>query len=107
MLMVEISIPRYVHKKLRKNIRRAYNDIVKEVVRSRSSVTRVFIEDCPKGWWLALQILREGSGRLYLMKEVKYIDIPSKVMELSMKHEWSPEYENEIEEELRKWGLKI
>ena len=65
----------------------------------------MYIEDCPKGWWVALKILREGYGKLYVLREVKYMDIPSKLMELSMERRWRPEYERVIEEELSRWGL--
>ena len=108
MLLVEVNVPNYVYKRLL--LRRklgAYKGIVRDIVKSRKSgITRVFIEDCPKGWWVALKILREGTGKLYILKEVKYMDVPSKVMELSMKRRWRPEYEKEIDEELRRWGLK-
>ncbi len=107
MLLIEVLVPQYVHNRIVALSKQTYKDVVKEVTRSRTSgVTRVFIEDCPKGWWVALKILREGSGKLYLLREVKYMDIPSKVMELSMKRRWRPEYGEEIEEELRRWGLK-
>ncbi|MEM1673225.1 MAG: hypothetical protein QW448_04560 [Thermofilaceae archaeon] len=65
----------------------------------------MLLEETPKGWWLALRILKEGTGRLYILKEVKYLDIPSKIMELSFKDVWDPEYSQVIEEELRKWGV--
>ena len=109
MLLVEIRAPYYVYKRilLRKK-QGAYKDIIKDLVRSRKSgITRVFIEDCPKGWWVALKILREGIGKLYMLEEIKYMDIPSRVMELSMKRLWKPAYEGVIEEELKKWRLKI
>jgi len=107
MLLVEITVPQYVHNRIVVLSKRTYRDVVKEVTRSKASgITRVFIEDCPRGWWLALKILREGTGKLYVLREVKYMDVPSKVMELSMKHKWKPEYEKEIEEELKRWGLR-
>jgi hypothetical protein len=83
-----------------------YKDIIKDVVKSRKSGTIIIlIENSPKGWWLVLKILREGTGKLYTIKEVAYMDIPSKVMELSMDAEWKPEYDNIIKEELKRWGL--
>lgn len=107
MLLVEVSVPLYVHTRILKASKQTYSDVVKEVTRSRANgLTRVFIEDCPKGWWVALKILREGSGKLYVLREVKYMDIPSKVMELSMKRRWRPEYGEIIERELKEWGLK-
>jgi len=107
MLLVEMNIPYFVHNRIVTMSKQSYRDVVKEITRSKSSgLTRVFIEDCPKGWWVALKMLREGSGKLYLLREVKYMDIPSKLMELSMKRYWEPEYEKVIEEELKRWGLK-
>jgi len=107
MLLVEINVPFYVYQRLYVRSKSSFKDVIKEIVRSRrSGLTRVFIEDCPKGWWAALKILREGTGKLYILKEVKYMDVPSKIMELSMKRRWRPEYEKEIDEELRRWGLK-
>ncbi len=105
-MLVEVNIPQYVHQRIIVRARKNYRDVIKEVSRSRTSgVTRVFIEDCPKGWWVALKILREGSGKLYLLREVKYMEIPSKVMEISMKRRWKPEYEEIIKKELDEWGL--
>ena len=107
MLIVELNVPRYIYQRIYMRIRKGYRDVVKDIVKSRKSgIVRVFIEDSPRGWWVALKVLREGSGKLYVVKEVKYMDIPSKVMELSMKRRWNPEYGQIIEEELRKWGLK-
>jgi len=107
MLLVEMNVPHFVHNQIVALCKRTYKDVVKEVTRSKSSwLTRVFIEDSPRGWWVALKILQKGSGRLYLLREVKYMDIPSKLMELSMELYWKPEYEKVIEEELRRWGLK-
>jgi len=107
MLMVEVNVPQYIHQRIIVRASKSYKDIIKEITRSRTTgITRVFIEDCPKGWWAALKILREGSGKLYILKEIKYMDIPSKVMEISMKRRWRPEYEKEIDEELRRWGLR-
>lgn len=106
MLLVELNIPQYVYQRIAK-ARKNYKDVIKEITRSKSSgLTRVFIKDCPRGWWVALKILREGSGKLYLLREFKYMDMPSKIMELSMEGYWKPEYEKVIEEELRRWGLK-
>ena len=107
MILVEIRAPYYVYKKILLRKRQGtYKDIVKDLVRSRKSgVTRVFIENCPKGWWVALKILREGSGKLYILEEVSYMDVPSKVIELSMKRRWRPKYEEIIRKELKKWGL--
>ncbi len=63
LLMVELNIPRYVHIRINEASKRTYKDVIKEVSRSRKSgITRVFIEDCPRGWWVALKILREGTG---------------------------------------------
>jgi len=107
MLMVELNVPRYVWKHISNLTKKIYRDVVIELTKARTtSICRVFIKDCPRGWWVALKILREGSGKLYILREVKYLDIPSKVMELSVEQEWKPEYEKIIEEELRKWGLK-
>ena len=107
MLLVEVNVPQYVHKRIITASKQTYRDVIKEITRSKTSgITRVFVEDCPRGWWVALKILREGTGKLYILKEVKYMDVPSKVMELSMKRRWRPEYEKEIDKELRRWGLK-
>lgn len=109
-MLVELNVPKYVYMRLfgRKRKVSPYKDVIKEITRSKSTgATRVFIEDSPKGWWVAVKIFREGGfGKLYVLREVKYLDIPSKVMELSMERNWKPEYEEIIEEELRKWGLR-
>jgi len=107
-ILVEVNIPKYIYQRilLRKKLG-AYRGVVEDIVKSRKSgITRVFIKYCPKGWWVALKILREGSGKLYILEEVSYMDVPSRVMELSMKRRWKPEYEEIIERELKKWGLK-
>jgi len=106
MLLVEMNVPRYMYMQIVALAKGNYRDVIREVTKSKSTgFTRVFIEDSPKGWWVALKILRKGSGRLYLLREVKYMDIPSKLMELSMELYWKPEYEKVIEEELKRWGL--
>jgi len=107
MLLVLINLPNYVYRRLRILMKSdEYKDIIKDVVKSRKSGTIIIlIENSPKGWWLVLKILREGTGKLYTIKEVAYMDIPSKVMELSMDAEWKPEYDNIIKEELKRWGL--
>jgi hypothetical protein len=106
-LLVEISVPKSIYRKFymwKKS--KVFGDVILEVSSSRGSgVTRVFIKNTPKGWWLALRILREGAGDLYMLKKVGYMDIPSKVLEIGMKDRWSPIYEGIIGEELRKWGL--
>jgi hypothetical protein len=105
-ILVEIQIPPYIHKKIASRTRKSYNDVVREVTRSRKTgLTRIFIENCPKGWWLALALLREGAGTMYILRSVGIMDIPSKVLELS-KESWKLEFESVIEEELKKWGLK-
>jgi len=107
MLLVEMNVPRFVHEQIVTMSKQDYRDVVIEVTRSKASgLTRVFIKDSSKGWWVALKILQKGSGKLYLLREVKYMDIPSKLMELSMERYWRSEYEKVIEEELRRWGLK-
>ena len=106
MIMVELEVPFYVYARLWKRLKR-HSDVVKEISRSGSThTTRIFIEDSPRGWWLALKILREGVGKLYILREVKYLEIPSKLMELSTKRKWELEYEKIIAEELARWGLK-
>jgi hypothetical protein len=107
MILVEVLIPKNVYTKiLTKKRRGVFGDVILEVRRSKgANVTRVFIKNSPKGWWAALRILREGAGKLYILKEVSYMDIPSKVLEIGMKERWSPEFERIIEEELRRWGL--
>jgi hypothetical protein len=105
--LVEISAPWNIYPKIYKwRKSNVLGDVILELSRSRGSgVIRVFIKDTPKGWWLALRILRDGVGNLYMLKKVGYMDIPSKVLEIGMKDRWSPEYEGIIDEELRKWGL--
>jgi hypothetical protein len=106
-LLVEISAPRSIYWKIVKwRKSNVLGDVILELSRSRGSgVTRAFIKNTPKGWWLALRILHEGAGNLYMLKKVDYMDIPSKIMEIGMKDRWSPEFEGIIDEELRKWGL--
>lgn len=107
LLLVEVTLPGYAHKRLYSKVRRLYKDTLQNFVRDgRKNTTYVFLKDSPKGWWVALSILREGAGKLYMVKEVKYMDIPSMIMELSFKEEWSSQYEQVIEEQLEKWGLK-
>jgi hypothetical protein len=108
MLLVEVSIPAYVYKKLLRSSKNGgLKDVVVDVTRSRrSNIVRVIIRDIPKGWWVALRILREGTGKLYMLKEVSYLDIPSKVLKLSMDIKWKQEYEKVVDEELRRWGLR-
>lgn len=107
MLLVEMSLPRYVHNQLASRARRWYKDAVKNLVRDiKSSTTFVFLEESPRGWWVALRILREGTGKLYMVREIKYMDVPSKIMELSFEEKWDPKYNHIIEEELNRWGLK-
>jgi len=108
MLLVEVSIPAYTYKRLlRRSKKGSFKDVVVDVTRSRRSNTvKVIIRDVPKGWWVALRILREGTGKLYMLKEVSYLDIPSKVLKLSMDIEWKQEYEKVIDEELKRWGLR-
>ncbi|MCC6057265.1 MAG: hypothetical protein LM583_11360 [Desulfurococcaceae archaeon] len=107
MLLISINLPNYVYRKLRILMKsNEYKDVIKDMVKSRKTGSIIIlIENSPKGWWLALKILREGSGKLYMIKEVTYMDIPSKVMELSMDAEWKSGYDKIIKEELRRWGL--
>jgi len=107
MLLILINLPNYVYRRLRALMKsKEYKDTIKDIVKSRKSgVVIIFIENSPKGWWLVLKILREGIGRLYTIKEVTYMDIPSRVVELSMEAKWKPEYDNIIKEELKRWGL--
>lgn len=107
MLLVEISVPKSIYWKIHKWKKGIFGDVILELSSSRGSgVTRVFIKNTPKGWWLALRILHEGAGNLYILKRVGYMDIPSKVMEICFKNkQWRPVFEGIIDEELRKWGL--
>jgi hypothetical protein len=105
MLLAEVSAPWYIYRRILMRQRRGWDDVIIEINKSRKGVIRVFIKDTPKGWWVALRILHEGVGDLYILKKVGYMDIPSKVLEIGMKDRWSPEYEGIIGEELRKWGL--
>jgi alpha-amylase/alpha-mannosidase (GH57 family) len=105
MILVEVLIPKNVYTRILMQMRRgAFRDVILEMRKSKGA-TRVFLKNSPKGWWAALRILREGAGKLYVLKEVSYMDIPSKVLEIGMKERWSPEFERIIEEELRRWGL--
>jgi hypothetical protein len=106
MLLVEVSAPWYIYRRILMRQRRGWDDVIIEINKSRKGVIRVFIKDTPKGWWLALRILRDGVGDLYILKKVGYMDIPSKVLEIGFtKNRWSPIYEGIIDEELRKWRL--
>lgn len=105
MLLIEVPLPRYVYRRLIAS--KQYQDVIKNIVRHvRSGTTFVLLEDSPKGWWAALKILREGAGKLYIAREIKYLDVPSRIMDLSFKKRWRPQYSQVIEEELKKWGLK-
>jgi hypothetical protein len=107
MLMVELYVPRYEWKRIIDLIKKSYKDVVIEMTKARASgIIRIFIKDCPKGWWLAMKLSWRGLGKIYMLKRVDYIDIPSVIIELSKKRIWKPEYEDIIEKELRKWGLK-
>lgn len=107
MLLVEIRLPKYLHRKLANRLKSRYNDVVRKILRhAKSNTTFVLLERSPKGWWLALRILREGEGKLHIIETVKYLDIPSRVLELSFKEEWKPEYSQVIEKELVEWGLE-
>ncbi|MEM4562963.1 MAG: hypothetical protein QXI55_03485 [Thermofilum sp.] len=107
MLLVEVLLPKYVHRRIASKLLRQHREVVKSVIRhTKTRTAYVLLEETPKGWWLALRILKEGAGRLYILREVKYLDIPSKIMELSFKDAWDPEYSQVIEEELKKWGVR-
>jgi hypothetical protein len=107
MILVEVLIPKNVYTRiLTKKRKGVFGDVILEMRRPKgANITRVFLKNSPKGWWAALRILREGAGKLYILKEVSYMDMPSKVLEIGMKERWSPEFERIIEEELRRWGL--
>jgi len=83
-----------------------HKDTIEDIVKKRESKTIIFLKDTPKGWWLAVRLMRECSGKLYILKEVGYMDIPSKLMELSFERRWRLEYESIVERELKNWGLK-
>jgi hypothetical protein len=107
MLLVEVNIPLYLHRKIYSKKVGDLKDVILDVTRSRGfNITRVFVKETPKGWWVALRILREGSGKLYMLREINYMDIPSKLLKLSMNVDWKPEYEKIMNEELKKWGLR-
>jgi hypothetical protein len=106
MLLLELQVPPYVYKKILEKTKKYYNDVVKDVVKSKKTRTaRIFIENTPRGWWVALTLLREGPGTIYILKSVSIIDIPSKILELSREN-WNNEFEKIIREELKKWGLE-
>ena len=105
LILVKIKAPYYVYRKILSQRRQGtYKGIIKDLIK-KSDVIWVFIKNCPKGWWVALRILRESPGKLYILKEVNYMDVPSKVIELSAEYEWKPEYEEMIKKELEGWGL--
>jgi len=108
MLLVEVSLPTYVYRKIFRSSKEGrLKDVVVDITKSRkSNMVMVLIKDVPKGWWAALKILREGTGKLYMLKEVSYLDIPSKVLKLSMISGWKSEYEEIVNKELKRWGLK-
>ena len=99
----EITKAKYhrVHS-FRRNHKDAINDIIK-----RSDKMIIFLKNTPKGWWLAIKFMREFSGKLYILNQVGYMDIPSRLMELSFEKRWKIEYEKEIEDVLKKWGVKV
>jgi len=104
-IMIELTLPLLEHRRLFANMKMYYRDVVIEISRSKSiGVTRIFLEDTPKGWWLATRLLRKYPGKLYKLQETKYIDIPSKIMELSRKR-WNPKMNEEIERALKEWGV--
>ena len=105
MLMVELKeIPRYIHLQI-KYRQRKHEDIIVDVLRSRKTdTTRIFIEDTPKGWWLALRIMMKGPSRLYRLVEVKELDLPSVLLKASLKRRWTPELEREVSKALRERG---
>ena len=106
MLLVEMTVPQYVHSRIVVASKRTYRDVIKEVTRSKASgITRVFIEDCPKGWWVALKIKMKGASKLYRLVEVKEIDLPSTLLKASLKRRWTPSLEREISKALREVGL--
>ena len=101
-------MPDYVFARISKMLRKLKGSgTIKEVTKSRSAgLTRIFIEESPLGWWIALKLINMGTGKLYVVREVGYLDVPSVVMELAMKPAWKPEYAEVIEKELKAWGLK-
>lgn len=101
-------MPDYVFARISKTLRKLKESgTIKEVTKSRASgLTRVFIEESPMGWWVALKLINMGTGKLYVVREVGYLDVPSVVMELARKPTWKPEYAEVIERELKAWGLK-
>ena len=106
MLMVEVKVPTYVHQRIFMRVKKNYTDVTAEITRVKGkNNTRLIIDETPKGWWLALRILREGQGKLYHLKEIQYMEIPSKLMELSFKNRWDDSWEELIRKELKKWGL--
>ena len=87
-------------------LRKNHKDAIEDVIKKKGGRTTIFLKDTPKGWWLAVRLVRECSGKLYILKEVGYMDIPSKLMELSFERRWRLEYESIVERELKNWGLK-
>lgn len=87
-------------------LRKRHEDTIEDIIRKRNGKTIIFLKNTPKGWWLAVKLVREYSGKLHILNEVGYMDIPSRLMELSFERRWKPEYESEIKKELEKWGLR-
>jgi hypothetical protein len=109
MLVIEAKLPHREHKKLRDLMKKkGFKKILKGVIKSpKAGITTIFIENSPKGLWLALRILHRGNGKLYLLKEINPMDIPSRIIELSLESEWRANYSKIIKEELEKWEVDL
>ena len=105
MMLVELAgIPMHVHRQIRKQLQR-HVDVTIDVLRSRKNrVTRVFLKETPKGWWLALRIMTKGPSKLYRLVEISEVDVPSALLEASLKNRWTPELERRVAKALEEWG---
>jgi hypothetical protein len=107
MLLAEVMVPQNGYRNIL-SLTNNYKNVVVSAERSRKTgITRVFIKNTPEGWWLALRIISMGAGKLYILKEISIMDIPSKILELGFKEKkWKPEFKDIIDGELRRWRLK-
>ena len=105
MISIEKDLITSEHKRLL-DLRKRH-DVIEDIIRKRGGRTLIFLKNTPKGWWFAVKFMREFSGKLYILNQVGYMDIPSRLMELSFQKRWKPEYEKEIETVLETWGVKV
>ncbi|GEM_PF-7036850 len=102
---LQLDLPPSRYTKLFHKLKKEKGKDIEEIFPSRSRRSlKIVFKKSPYSFWIILRLLSKNIGKLFIMREINPLDIPSGLLKLS-ECEWNEEVERKISRAMSKWKI--